>query len=73
MALQSDSAHGGKTINLPPGVNANDFSDALKHFEELVGKEWVFTSDEDVALYRDAYSPLWGEAEDSVPSAAVCS
>jgi 4-cresol dehydrogenase (hydroxylating) len=52
-------------------VKANDFSDALKHFEELVGKEWVFTSDEDVALYRDAYSPLWGEAEDSVPSAAV--
>ena len=32
----------------------------------------MFTSDEDVALYRDAYSPLWGEAEDSVPSAAVC-
>ena len=52
-------------------MKANDFSDALKHFEELVGKEWVFTSDEDVALYRDAYSPLWGEPEDSVPSAAV--
>lgn len=52
-------------------MKANDFRNALKHFEELVGKEWVFTSDEDVALYRDAYSPLWGEAEDSVPSAAV--
>jgi FAD/FMN-containing dehydrogenase len=52
-------------------VKSKDFSDALKQFEEAVGKEWVFTSDEDVALYQDAYSPLWGEAEDSVASAAV--
>ena len=28
---------------LPPGVNQKDFSDALKQFEEAVGKEWVFT------------------------------
>src|ERR1700678_3268162 len=55
----------------PPGVNAKDFSDALKQFEETVGKEWVFTSDEDVALYRDAYSPFWGEPEERVASAAV--
>ena len=52
-------------------MKAKDFSDALEHFEELVGKEWVFTSDEDVALYRDAYSPLWGDAEEKVASAAV--
>ena len=38
---------------------------------EAVGKEWVFTSDEDVALYRDAYSPFWGEPEERVASAAV--
>jgi mono/diheme cytochrome c family protein len=31
-------------------------SDALNQFQEAVGKEWVFTSDEDVALYRDADS-----------------
>jgi len=55
----------------PPGVNAKDFSDALKQFEEAVGKEWVFTSDEDVALYRDAYSPFWGEPEERMASAAV--
>ena len=56
---------------LPPGVNSKDFSDALKQFEAAVGKEWVFTSDEDVALYRDAYSPFWGEPEERVASAAV--
>jgi 4-cresol dehydrogenase (hydroxylating) len=56
---------------LPPGVSARNFADATKQFQETVGKEWVFTSDEDVALYRDAYSPLWGEPEERVASAAV--
>ncbi len=56
---------------LPPGITQKDFSDALKLFEESVGKEWVFTSDEDVVLYRDAYSPFWGEPEERVASAAV--
>jgi 4-cresol dehydrogenase (hydroxylating) len=36
-----------------------------------VGSDWVFTSDEDVALYRDAYTPLWSESEERVASAAV--
>jgi 4-cresol dehydrogenase (hydroxylating) len=31
----------------------------------------VFSSDEDVALYRDAYSPLWGEEGERFASAAV--
>jgi (+)-pinoresinol hydroxylase len=68
---RSHSAHGENPINPPPGVNAKDFADALKHFEAVLGKENVFTSDEDLALYRDAYSPLWGEAADSTPSAAL--
>jgi len=58
-------------MTLPPGVNSKDFADALKQFEEAVGKPWVFSSDEDVALYRDAYSPFWGEPEERVASAAV--
>jgi len=58
-------------MRIPPSVSEKDFSDALKQFEEAVGKEWVFTSDEDVALYRDAYSPLWGEPDELVASAAV--
>ena len=56
---------------VPPGVNAKVFAQAVREFEAAVGKEWVFTSDEDVALYRDAYSVLWGEPEERLASAAV--
>jgi len=31
----------------------------------------VISREEDVATYRDAYSPLWGEPEERVASAAV--
>jgi 4-cresol dehydrogenase (hydroxylating) len=58
-------------MKTPPGVSSQDFSRAIKEFEEAVGTEWVFTSDEDVALYRDAYSPFWGEPDELVASAAV--
>jgi (+)-pinoresinol hydroxylase len=58
-------------MRLPPGVNSKDFSDAIKQFSEAVGKDWVFTSDEDVDLYRDSYSPFWHEDEEPIPSAAV--
>jgi 4-cresol dehydrogenase (hydroxylating) len=56
---------------IPPGVAERDFAAALRDFRAAVGDEWVFTSDEDVALYRDAYSPFWGESEERVASAAV--
>ena len=55
---------------LPPGVTAADFARAMRRFKEVVGQEWVFEGD-DAALYRDAYSPLWGEASEKVASAAV--
>lgn len=55
----------------PPGVSPPAFAAALAAFERVVGKQWLFTSDEDVALYRDAYSPFRGEAEERVASAAV--
>ena len=55
----------------PPGISDRDFARALDELRNAVGAEWVFTSDEDVNLYRDAYSPFKGEAEDRVPSAAV--
>jgi (+)-pinoresinol hydroxylase len=57
-------------MTLPPGVSASVFADALRQFRDVVGREWVFEG-EDLALYRDAYSPLWGEPEEKVASAAV--
>jgi 4-cresol dehydrogenase (hydroxylating) len=56
---------------VPPGVSERDFARALDELANAIGREWVFTSDEDVNLYRDAYSPFWNEPEDRVPSAAV--
>ena len=58
-------------MGTPPGVSEADFAAALARFEAVVGKDWVFSSDEDVALYRDAYSPWWGEGEERMASAAV--
>jgi 4-cresol dehydrogenase (hydroxylating) len=58
-------------MKTPPGVSESDFAAALREFEGVVGKDWVITKDEDVALYRDAYSPLWGEPQEKLASAAV--
>ena len=58
-------------MSVPPGVSERDFERAVARFRSVVGSDWVFTSDEDVALYRDAYSPLWSEPEEKVASAAV--
>ena len=58
-------------MSVPPGVSEQNFEQALRRFRSVVGADWVFTSDDDVALYRDAYSPLWNEPEEKVASAAV--
>jgi len=58
-------------MRIPPGVSSADFSAAIQQFEAAIGKDWVFTSDDDVALYRDAYTPFWHEAEEEIPSAAL--
>ena len=58
-------------MRTPPGVEASEFRAALGKFARIVGERWVFTADEDVDLYRDAYSPLWGEEEDLTAAAAV--
>lgn len=56
---------------MPPGVSAADWKRVLEGFRAAVGDQWVFTSDEDVALYRDAYSPYWDEKDERMASAAV--
>ncbi len=58
-------------MTLPPNVSPTAFNAALTAWRQAVGVEWVFTSPEDVALYRDAYSPYWDEPEERVASAAV--
>jgi FAD/FMN-containing dehydrogenase len=47
----------------PPGVSSEDFSRALQQLARVVGDEWVFSTDEDVALYDDGYDPFVGEPE----------
>ena len=56
---------------LPPGVSARDFARVLDAWKHIVGDRWVFTSDEDLDLYRDAYSPFRDEEEERLASAAV--
>lgn len=58
-------------MKLPPDVSQADFDAAVAEFRKIVGDEWVFTSDEDVALYRDAYSLVWDEEAEPLPSGAV--
>jgi (+)-pinoresinol hydroxylase len=56
---------------LPPGVSESDFTAAISQFQQAVGADWVFTSDADLELYRDAYSPFWDEDTELRASAAV--
>jgi 4-cresol dehydrogenase (hydroxylating) len=58
-------------MKTPPGVSEADFAEALKQFAAAVGPQWVITDADDVATYKDAYSPFWGEADEKVASAAV--
>lgn len=58
-------------MKLPNDVSQAAFNSAVEAFRSVVGAEWVFTSDEDIALYRDAYSPVWGEDDELVASGAV--
>ncbi len=55
----------------PPGVSDADFARALAAFAAAVGRDYVYTSQEEAALYRDAYSPLWDQPEERLASAAV--
>src|SRR5690242_3130916 len=56
---------------LAKGVSATEFAAALRKFDTAIGAQWVFKSDEDVALYRDAYSPERNEPTERLAAAAV--
>ncbi|MCC7461447.1 MAG: FAD-binding oxidoreductase [Gammaproteobacteria bacterium] len=56
----------------PSGIDARSFAAALNDFAAVVGPDWVFADADDVATYRDAYTPFRGEPErEIVASAAV--
>lgn len=56
---------------LPPNVSAEDFASAVREFADAVGEDWTFTSDADLALYRDPYSVMRGTERESLAAAAV--
>ena len=56
---------------LPKGVTPAIFAEAVAALEAVVGKEWVFTSDDDLETYRDAYSLRWDDPDEYLASAAV--
>ncbi len=56
---------------LPPNISESEFATILSELAAVVGDEWVFSSDEDIALYRDSYSIEWGEEGERIASAAV--
>ena len=58
-------------MRTPPGMSERRFSRAVNRFIGTVGANNVYTDEADVDLYRDAYSPLWGQEGERVPSAAV--
>jgi (+)-pinoresinol hydroxylase len=58
-------------MRTPPGLTEADFARAIAEFKQAIGNEWVYTEDADLDLYRDAYSPLWGEPEEKITAAAL--
>jgi hypothetical protein len=58
-------------MRVPPNVSASTYAMALAEFAQVIGAEWVFTSDEDLDLYRDAFSPFLNEPEERIASGAL--
>ena len=54
---------------LPPGVPEQDFDLALKEFAAVVGRQWLFTTEEDRHSYMDPMSV--GDPAEHEPSGAV--
>ena len=54
-----------------PPIDPTLFQEFLNRIGDSIGEQWVYHSESEVGLYRDAYSPKWGEAGELLPSAAV--
>ena len=58
-------------MRVPPNVTATTYAMALAEFAQVIGSQWVFTSDADLDLYRDAFSPFMNEPEERFASGAL--
>ncbi|MBT3709764.1 MAG: FAD-binding oxidoreductase [Gammaproteobacteria bacterium] len=56
---------------LPPGVSQQQFDTAILRLKEVVGEDWVFTTDADIHAYRDHFSYIKDQPNELIPSAAV--
>jgi 4-cresol dehydrogenase (hydroxylating) len=56
---------------LPPGVSGGQFASAIREFEATLGRDWVFTTEEDLHPYRDHFSYIKDQPNELIPSAAV--
>lgn len=56
---------------LPPSVSQERFNTAINRMKDVVGADWVFTSDADVHAYRDHFSYIKDQPNELIPSAAV--
>ena len=52
---------------LPPGVSAESFQSAIREFQDAVGADWVFTSDDDLHSYRDHFSYIKDQPNELIP------
>ncbi len=59
------------TIAASQRVTKDALAAALRAFANIVGKQWVYTSEAARDLYRDDYSPFAGTQQEPVPAAAV--
>ena len=55
----------------PPGIIERDFASAPQECANIVGAEWVFTSDEDSSLYNNVYSIYQNSDLEPEVSAAI--
>jgi len=55
----------------PPNVGQADFSRALREFEDIVGHDGVFSSDDDLRAYNDAYDPFSVEPSQQLRASAA--
>lgn len=58
-------------MTLPRGMSEKDFSAALREFAQVVGSDWVLSSEQDLDGYCDEFGPYRGTPQEVIPGAAV--